>query len=62
MVFAYNYSVLLRATEYIKGTTKNPLVVGPNVTTRSDARIFSSDGNSTMKALVFVRYGIRSIY
>lgn len=38
--------------EYDLGTTKNPLVVGPNVTTNSDLRIFSSDGNATMKAWV----------
>ncbi|KAK7018121.1 peroxidase [Favolaschia claudopus] len=36
------------ATEYISGTTKNPLVIGKNHTTNSDKRIFSSDGNSTM--------------
>jgi Na+/phosphate symporter len=33
----------------MSGHTNNPLVVGANVTTRSDARIFSSDGNATMK-------------
>ncbi|KAF7336114.1 Peroxidase [Mycena venus] len=36
------------ATEYISGTTQNPLVVGANDTTNSDKRIFSSDGNATM--------------
>ncbi|KAJ6525133.1 heme peroxidase [Mycena capillaripes] len=36
------------ATEYISGTTQNPLVVGANHTTRSDKRIFASDGNATM--------------
>ncbi|KAF7341316.1 Peroxidase [Mycena venus] len=36
------------ATEYISGTTQNPLVVGLNETTNSDKRIFSSDGNVTM--------------
>ncbi|TCD65071.1 hypothetical protein EIP91_003273 [Steccherinum ochraceum] len=36
------------ATEYLDDTTQNPLVVGHNVTTRSDLRIFSSDNNSTM--------------
>ncbi|KAJ7858381.1 heme peroxidase [Mycena olivaceomarginata] len=35
------------ATEYISGTTQNPLVVGTNHTTRSDKRIFASDGNAT---------------
>ncbi|KAL0058831.1 hypothetical protein AAF712_014458 [Marasmius tenuissimus] len=34
---------------YLDGTTSNPLVVGPNVTTNSDLRIFSSDGNVTMQ-------------
>ncbi|KAH8915954.1 heme peroxidase [Atractiella rhizophila] len=38
-------------TEYLAGTTKNPLVVAPNETFRSDARIFSSDGNATIEAL-----------
>ncbi|KAJ7494262.1 heme peroxidase [Mycena galericulata] len=36
------------ATEYISGSTKNPLVVGFNETTNSDKRIFASDGNATM--------------
>lgn len=36
-------------TEYLADTTNNPLVVGHNVTTRSDLRIFSSDGNKTME-------------
>ncbi|KAF7369579.1 Peroxidase [Mycena venus] len=38
------------ATEYISGTTLNPLVVGLNDTTNSDKRIFGSDGNATMEA------------
>ncbi|KAF7334638.1 Peroxidase [Mycena venus] len=38
------------ATEYISGTTQNPLVVGLNDTTNSDKRIFASDGNVTMKS------------
>ncbi|KAJ7488087.1 heme peroxidase [Mycena latifolia] len=38
------------ATEYISGTTQNPLVVGANDTTNSDKRIFASDGNATMKS------------
>ncbi|KAJ6452147.1 heme peroxidase [Mycena vitilis] len=37
------------AKEYIAGTTTNPLVVGRNATTNSDARIFGSDGNVTMR-------------
>ncbi|KAJ8096214.1 hypothetical protein PM082_011343 [Marasmius tenuissimus] len=36
-------------TEYLQGTTTNPLIIGPNVTTNSDLRIFSSDGNVTIK-------------
>ncbi|KAJ7172936.1 heme peroxidase [Mycena crocata] len=36
------------ATEYISGTTQNPLVVGLNDTKNSDKRIFGSDGNTTM--------------
>ncbi|KAF7375896.1 Peroxidase [Mycena sanguinolenta] len=36
------------ASEYIAGTTQNPLVVGSNITTNSDQRIFGSDGNATM--------------
>ncbi|KAJ8092122.1 hypothetical protein PM082_021654 [Marasmius tenuissimus] len=38
-------------TGYLEGTTPNPLVVGPNTTTNSDLRIFSSDGNATMQSL-----------
>ncbi|KAJ6472542.1 heme peroxidase [Mycena sanguinolenta] len=37
--------------EYLNGTTENVLVVGSNITTRSDLRIFSSDGNVTMQGL-----------
>ncbi|KAJ7288756.1 heme peroxidase [Mycena rebaudengoi] len=40
------------ATEYIKGTTRNPLIVGLNDTTNSDKRIFGSDGNVTMRSCV----------
>ncbi|KAJ7838158.1 heme peroxidase [Mycena leptocephala] len=36
------------ASEYIAGTTQNPLVVGLNDTKNSDKRIFGSDGNVTM--------------
>ncbi|KAJ7653390.1 heme peroxidase [Mycena rosella] len=36
------------ATEYISGSTRNPLVVGFNDSTNSDKRIFGSDGNATM--------------
>ncbi|KAF9480740.1 heme peroxidase [Pholiota conissans] len=41
-------------TEYLRGTTKNPLVVNANTTVLSDLRIFSSDGNVTMKRQVYV--------
>ncbi|KAK7018704.1 hypothetical protein VNI00_018297 [Paramarasmius palmivorus] len=37
--------------EYLDGTTNNPLVTGPNSTTNSDLRIFSSDGNATMQSI-----------
>ncbi|KAF7375657.1 Peroxidase [Mycena sanguinolenta] len=40
----------LIATEYISGTTQNPLVAGSNDTTNSDKRIFGSDRNVTMKS------------
>ncbi|KAJ7225026.1 heme peroxidase [Mycena rebaudengoi] len=36
------------ASEYIAGTTQNPLIVGLNDTKNSDKRIFGSDGNVTM--------------
>ncbi|KAJ7634362.1 heme peroxidase [Roridomyces roridus] len=39
------------ATEYVSGTTQNPLVVGFNDTTNSDKQIFGSDGNATMRSL-----------
>ncbi|KAJ6470528.1 heme peroxidase [Mycena sanguinolenta] len=44
----FNNTVVL---EYLDSTTQNVLVVGSNVTTRSDMRIFSSDGNVTMQSL-----------
>ncbi|KAF7368145.1 Peroxidase [Mycena sanguinolenta] len=37
--------------EYLNSTTENVLVVGANITTRSDLRIFSSDNNVTMQRL-----------
>ncbi|KAJ7742603.1 heme peroxidase [Mycena metata] len=46
----FNYFDNNVATEYISGTTQNPLVVGSNATTNSDGRIFSSDGNVTMRS------------
>ncbi|KAJ4321700.1 hypothetical protein N0V94_002792 [Neodidymelliopsis sp. IMI 364377] len=39
------------ATEYLDGTTTNPLVVAHNDTLNSDKRIFAADNNVTMKAL-----------
>lgn len=40
-------------TEYLDGSTKNPLVVGPSVQLdkHSDFKVFNSDGNKTMTAL-----------
>ncbi|KZT35666.1 heme peroxidase [Sistotremastrum suecicum HHB10207 ss-3] len=38
-------------TEYIDGTTPNPLVTSFNVSQRSDLRLFSSDNNATMQGL-----------
>ncbi|KAK7053899.1 peroxidase [Favolaschia claudopus] len=38
------------ATQWIDGTTANPLATGFNTTTNSDARIFAADGNKTMRA------------
>ena len=40
------------ATEFISGTTANPLVVGLNDTTNSDKRIFAAEGNATMSRCV----------
>ncbi|KAL1640473.1 hypothetical protein SLS58_006972 [Diplodia intermedia] len=39
-------------TEYLDGSTDNPLAVGANATLNSDARVFAADGtNATMRAL-----------
>ncbi|KAJ7265925.1 heme peroxidase [Mycena haematopus] len=38
------------ATQWIDGTSVDPLAVGFNTTTNSDARIFAADGNQTMQA------------
>ncbi|KAJ7123044.1 heme peroxidase [Mycena epipterygia] len=38
------------ATQWIDGTSVDPLAVGFNETTNSDARIFAADGNQTMLA------------
>ncbi|KAF8183671.1 heme peroxidase, partial [Pholiota molesta] len=45
----FDYTVAL---EYLAGTTKNPLVTAANVTLRSDARIFGSDGGATLRKFV----------
>ncbi|KAJ7344030.1 heme peroxidase [Mycena albidolilacea] len=37
------------ASQYIANTTRNPLIVGTNATTNSDARIFGSDGGKVMR-------------
>ncbi|KAI1154349.1 hypothetical protein F4825DRAFT_193510 [Nemania diffusa] len=41
-------------TEYIAGNTTNPMVVGPSIkaTRNSDFKVFNSDGNATMAAMV----------
>jgi len=39
------------ATDYLQGTTANPLIVGANDTLNSDKRIFAADGNKTMALL-----------
>ncbi|KIK58318.1 hypothetical protein GYMLUDRAFT_45533 [Collybiopsis luxurians FD-317 M1] len=39
-------------SQYLQNTSQDVLVVGPNVTTRSDFRIFSSDGNVTMRSFL----------
>ncbi|KAL0264970.1 hypothetical protein SLS55_000925 [Diplodia seriata] len=38
-------------TEYLDGSTTNPLAVGTNATTNSDARVFAADNNATMHTL-----------
>ncbi|KAK3378435.1 hypothetical protein B0H63DRAFT_397603 [Podospora didyma] len=40
-------------TEYVAGTTKNPLVVGPSIAVgrNSDFKVFNSDANQTMNAM-----------
>ncbi|KAH8813516.1 heme peroxidase [Flagelloscypha sp. PMI_526] len=44
----FDHNVL---TEFLDGTSSNPLVVSSNSTMNSDLRIFSSDGNVTMTKL-----------
>ncbi|KAJ7302645.1 heme peroxidase [Mycena albidolilacea] len=41
------------ATQWIDGTSTDPLAVGFNDTTNSDARIFAADGNTTMRAFAW---------
>lgn len=43
-------------TEYLDGTTKNPLVIGPSIriNKNSDFKVYNSDGNVTMEALADV--------
>ncbi|OLN88549.1 WSC domain-containing protein-like protein 1 [Colletotrichum chlorophyti] len=48
------------ATEYLKGNTTNPLVVGKNETLNSDKRIFASDGNKTIAELGCTRNGFKT--
>ncbi|KAK1726180.1 WSC domain-containing protein [Colletotrichum acutatum] len=48
------------ATEYIRGNTSNPLVVGRNETLNSDKHIFSSDGNKTIRDLGCTKNGFRT--
>lgn len=38
-------------TEYLSGSTKNPLVVGPDPSARSDLHLFNSDNNATISTL-----------
>ncbi|KAK9417000.1 putative Peroxidase [Seiridium unicorne] len=38
-------------TQYLEGSSENPLVVGTNDTTNSDKRVFGADGNQTMNEL-----------
>ncbi|OBR15557.1 WSC domain-containing protein [Colletotrichum higginsianum IMI 349063] len=48
------------ATEYLKGNTSNPLVVGKNETLNSDKRIFASDGNKTIQDLGCTKNGFKT--
>jgi len=49
-------------SQYLDGTTKNPLVNGLNKTRISDLRIFGSDGNATMKRYAAVSWFARIIF
>jgi hypothetical protein len=44
----FDHSVV---TQYLDGTTQNPLIVGPDVDARSDLRVFDMDGNATVSAM-----------
>ncbi|WYZ34738.1 hypothetical protein EsH8_I_001014 [Colletotrichum jinshuiense] len=48
------------ATEYLRGNTTNPLVVGANETLNSDKRIFASDGNKTIADLGCTNNGFKT--
>lgn len=50
------YSEFISVTEYLNGTTPDVLVITSNATMASDLRVFSSDGNSTIKTFaIFFR-------
>lgn len=40
-----------RAVQFLENSTQNPLAFGPNETTRSDFRIFNSDGGNLIRKL-----------
>lgn len=42
-------TLFFSVTEFLDGTTQNVLVVTPNTTMASDLRVFTSDGNQTMR-------------
>ncbi|PPQ64036.1 hypothetical protein CVT24_008849 [Panaeolus cyanescens] len=45
------------AKEFVDGVSKNPLVIHPNVTLRSDERIFNLEGGIWMKNLTAAEFG-----
>lgn len=48
------------ATEFVAGTPTNPLAYGFNETTRSDFRIFASDGNQTISRFAANNEGFKA--
>ncbi|KAF9264150.1 heme peroxidase [Marasmius fiardii PR-910] len=44
-------NAIKRVTQYLDGSTTNPLVVGVNQTMNSDLRLFTSDGNATIQSM-----------